>query len=202
MEFMCGTGGDTRWVSQLEGLPETPNPVVLDCTLGRSHTCTRTQFSRWVHHYVRCVAYNGCIVTAYVIRGVCACISCTLSSRCRWSEWSTCSRLCGEGTQTRTRTEKTNPSGDCPPLEETRSCDLGNCRMSSLKPPLLMTNLRRVLVRVVFSTWTHLSFARILSLSLSLARALALSLSLSLSRARSSSSSLYLSFYALHTWKL
>eukprot|EP01060_Flectonema_neradi_P009552 TRINITY_DN167_c0_g1_i3.p1 TRINITY_DN167_c0_g1~~TRINITY_DN167_c0_g1_i3.p1 ORF type:complete len:614 (+),score=130.17 TRINITY_DN167_c0_g1_i3:78-1844(+) len=49
-----------------------------------------------------------------------------------WSEWSTCSAPCGEGTQTRTRDIISAPEGGeggegCPPLVETRSCTIQPC---------------------------------------------------------------------------
>lgn len=54
-------------------------------------------------------------------------IDCAVSS---WSSWGSCSAACGTGTQSRTRTVTTQPSGNgasCPGLTDTRSCNTHAC---------------------------------------------------------------------------
>lgn len=55
------------------------------------------------------------------------CVDCQVSN---WSEWGACSRQCGGGTQSRSRsvTQQPGPGGaPCPPLLETRTCNTQIC---------------------------------------------------------------------------
>ena len=51
--------------------------------------------------------------------------SCQVSD---WGAWSSCSAVCGDGIRTRTRTIVDAGDGNCPPLEESESCNNGPCR--------------------------------------------------------------------------
>ena len=67
--------------------------------------------------------------------GVCRDGSCVPGTDCMvsdWGEWGTCSRTCGGGMQTRTRTvtrQPTNGGMPCPTLTETRACNTDPCPM-------------------------------------------------------------------------
>jgi hypothetical protein len=67
--------------------------------------------------------------------GVCRDGTCVPANDCQvspWTEWSTCSKACGGGTQMRTRTvtqPPTNGGRACPPLSETRACNTQPCAM-------------------------------------------------------------------------
>jgi len=59
-----------------------------------------------------------------------------------WSDWSQCTKVCGGGTQKRTRsivTQPCNGGDDCPPLEETRPCNTQSCTNVPFFPLCLAT---------------------------------------------------------------
>ena len=65
--------------------------------------------------------------------GGCSAVDCTVSS---WSSWSSCSRTCGSGVKTRTRTKTTDEScgGSCHYhyFQETKTCNSNCCPVDCL----------------------------------------------------------------------
>lgn len=82
------------------------------------------------HDGAICDDHDACTINDACQAGVCAGtpapVDCVVSG---WSDWSACSRLCGAGTQTRTRTIVTPASCGgiaCPTLTDSQSCS-GAC---------------------------------------------------------------------------
>jgi len=66
-----------------------------------------------------------------------ACINCYRDCEVgSWTSWSGCSKICGGGTQTRSRKvtqERNNGGKKCPSLEQTRSCNTQGCYSFKLR---------------------------------------------------------------------
>jgi len=65
-------------------------------------------------------------------KGPCG-MNCEVTS---WAPWSTCTKSCGTGTQTRSRSIAGKPSGpgvQCPALEDTRGCNASECPVDCVK---------------------------------------------------------------------
>eukprot|EP01012_Entosiphon_sulcatum_P049575 TRINITY_DN6820_c0_g1_i6.p1 TRINITY_DN6820_c0_g1~~TRINITY_DN6820_c0_g1_i6.p1 ORF type:complete len:7637 (+),score=112.47 TRINITY_DN6820_c0_g1_i6:5459-28369(+) len=144
----CGTGQQSRvrFVDTMPSHGGEPCPELLDVRDCNTQPCpiTGCQVSAWGSFSACSVTCNGGSMTrtrtvtapgpdcpplseARVCNTTPCPIDCQVTA---WSEWSTCTKSCGSGIQTRTRTvnwQASNGGAPCPDLSEAQSCNIQPC---------------------------------------------------------------------------
>merc|ERR1719238_484186 len=108
-------------------LATSSNPTVVDCSLSDASTGAPIDLDNLAagsYHIIVTSTAGSAGVTAGAFRlayhvtdpGASACLVST------WSEWSSCSPSCGDGTQTKSRTQVSGHASACPALSESQAC--------------------------------------------------------------------------------
>ena len=108
-----------------------PSVSVMSTACGVMTVAGTTERSAWsrVSHLIICLSYLAIIPFLRNVTPRCELVgvNCEVSE---WGRWSPCSKLCGKGSQSRTRSitrEPANGGDQCPLLMETRSCNGHMC---------------------------------------------------------------------------